>query len=61
MIFNLGFANDAILSCFFLLFFLFLIFDLYFLIPSVITQIFIPAAELAIATGVSAKEAKAET
>ena len=34
--------------------------DLYFLIPAVSTLIFIGAAELAIATGIRTKEAKAE-
>ena len=37
MVLNLSFANNTILSCFFLFF---LIIDLYFLIPVVITQIF---------------------
>ena len=54
---NLIFANDTILSCFF---FFFLTIDLYFLIPAVITQIFIAAAELAILTGIPFEEAKAE-
>ena len=57
MLFNLDFANNTILSCFFIFF---LIIDLYFLIPAVITQIFNPIAELVIPTGISAKEAKAE-
>ena len=43
----------------FLLFFL--IIDLYFLIPVVIIQIFIVASELAIPTGISTGNAKAET
>ena len=38
----------------------FLIIDLQLLIPAVITQIFIIAAELAIPTGIPIKEAKAE-
>ena len=42
-------------------FFFFLIFDLYFLIPATIAQIFNPTAELAIPTGISSKEAKAKT
>ena len=46
-----------ILSCFF---FLFLITDLYFLIPVVITQIFNPSAELRIYIRIPTKEAKAE-
>ena len=45
MLFNLDFANDTILSSFFLFF---LIIDLYFLIPAVITQTFNPIVELAI-------------
>ena len=40
MVSILLFANDNILSC---LFFLFLIIDLYFLIPAVITQAFNPS------------------
>ena len=43
-----------------MLLFVFLIIDLYFLIPAVITQIFNPIAELVIPTGISTKEAKAE-
>ena len=39
---------------------LFLIIDLYFLIPAVITQIFNPIKELAIPIGISTKEAKSE-
>ena len=57
MLFNFDFANDVILSCFFLFF---LIIDLYFLIPAVITQIFIPIAELVIPIGILTKEAEAE-
>ena len=57
MLFNLDFANDNILSCFF---FFFLIIDLYFLIPAVTTQICNPVAELEIPTGIPTKEAKAE-
>ena len=55
-LFNLDFANDNILSCFFF----FLIIDLYFLIPAFITQIFYTIAELVIPTGIPAKETKAE-
>ena len=58
MVFKLVFANNTILSCFFL-FFLFI--DLCFLIHAVITPIFTAAAELVISTGVLTKEAKAET
>ena len=43
MVFDLYFANNIILSCF-----LFLINDLYFLIPVVIAQIYNPIAELVI-------------
>ena len=58
MIFNLDFANNTILSC---VFFFFLIIDLFFLIPAVITQIFNPIAELAIPIGAPTKKAKVET
>ena len=57
MVFNLIFANNTILSCFF---FFFLFIDLYFLIPEVITQIFNPTAELVILIGMPTKEAEAE-
>ena len=43
-----------------LLLLFFLIIDLYFLIPAVITQIFNPIAELVIPIGIPTKEAKAE-
>ena len=56
-IFNLDFAKNTILSRFF---FFFLIIDLYFLIPPVITQIVNPIAELAIPRGISTREGKAE-
>ena len=52
-----NFANNTILSCFF---FFFLIIDLYFLIPAVITQILNPVAELVMPIGILTKEAKAE-
>ena len=55
MLFNLDFANDAILSWFF-----FLIIGWYFLIPAAITQSFNPIAELAIHMGIPSKVAKAE-
>ena len=55
MLFNLDFANNIILLCFF-----FLIIDLYFLIPAVIAHIFNPIAELVIPLGVPVREAKAE-
>ena len=53
--FTLVFARNTIISCFF---FYFLTSDLYFLIPSDITQIFNPAAELAIPIRIRAKEIK---
>ena len=52
MLFNLDFANNTLLSCFF---FFFLIIDLYFLIPAFIAQIFNPIAELVIPIGQEAK------
>ena len=55
MLFNLDFANNTILSCFF-----FIIIDLYFLIPADIKQMFNPIAELLIPIGTPTKEAKAE-
>ena len=55
MLFNLDFANNAILSCFF---FFFLLIDLYFLIPAAIAQIFNPVVELVLPIGISRKEAK---
>ena len=57
MLFNLDFANNTILSCFF---FFFLVIDLYFLIPAVIPQIFNSIAELVISFGTPKKEAKTE-
>ena len=56
-LFNLDFASNTILLCFF---YFFLIIELYFLIPAVIAQIFNPTAELVILIGISSKEAKAE-
>ena len=58
MLFNLDFANNTILSCFF---FFFLIIDLYFLIPAVIAQIFNPIAELVLPKGIQSIEVKSET
>ena len=55
VLFNLDFANNTILSCFF-----FLLIDLYFLIPAFITQIFNLIAELVISIGISIKEGKVE-
>ena len=43
-----------------MLLFLFIIIDLYFIIPAVITQIFNPIAELIIPIGIPTKESKAE-
>ena len=43
-----------------MLFFFFLIIDLYFLIPEVIIQIFNPIAELVISIGMRTKKAKVE-
>ena len=57
MLFNLYFADNAILWCFFLYF---LIIDLYFLIAAVITQIVNPIVELAIPIVIPTYEAKAE-
>ena len=57
MVFNLDFANNSILSCFFSFL---LIIDQYFLIPSIIEQIFNHTAELVIPIEISAKKAKAE-
>ena len=54
-LFNYIFANNTNLSCIFLFF---LAFDLKFLIPTIIVQIYNPAAELA--AGISTKEAKPE-
>ena len=50
MLFNLEFANNTILSRFF---FIFLIIDLYFLVPALI-------AEIVISIGIPSKETKAE-
>ena len=54
MSFNLNFANNTILSCFF---FFFLIIGL---IPAVIAQIFNPIIELVIPIGIPTKKTKAE-
>ena len=50
MLFNLDFANNTILSCFFF----------FTLISAVIAQIFNPIAELLTLIGILIKEAKAE-
>ena len=54
MLFHLDFANNT------WLFLIFLITDLYFLVPAVITQIFNPVVELVIPIGITTKKAKAE-
>ena len=58
MLFNLDFANNTILLCFF---FFFLINDLEFLIPGVIAKIFNPIVELVISIGIPTIEAKTKT
>ena len=58
MLLNLDFARNTILPCFF---YFFLIIDLHFLIPAVITQIFNPIAKLVYLIGIPSKEAKSET
>ena len=54
MLFNLIFAQNAILSSFVLFF---LIIDLYFLIPAVIAETSNPTAEIWISTRIPSKEA----
>ena len=56
-LFNLDFANNTILSCFF---HFFLIIDLYFVIPEAAAQIFNPIAELVIPIRIQIKEPKPE-
>ena len=58
IVFNLAFANSTILSSF--VFFFWVIY-VDFLIPAVITEIFVVIAELAIPTEIPTKEAIAET
>ena len=55
MLFDLDFANNTILSS---LFFFFLIIDLYFLIPAVISQIFNPIAEFVTPIEIQPKKPK---
>ena len=55
MLFNLVFANNTNLACFF---FLYLIIDLCFSIAAGIAQIFNPTAEVVIFIGIPTKEAK---
>ena len=57
ILFNLDFASNTILSCFFSLF---LIIDLYFLILAAIEQVFSPIPELVIRISIPSKEAKSE-
>ena len=57
MLFNLDFASNTVLSCFFL-FFLFV--GLCFFISVVLTQIFNAIGELVIPTGIPTKKVKAE-
>ena len=57
MLINLDFADNTILSWFFLFF---LIIDLYLSIPVAIAQSFNPTAELVILIAIPSKEAKAE-
>ena len=55
--FNLAFANNTILPCFFLFF---LIIELYHIRSAVISQTFNPTAELVIPIGIPTKDAKAK-
>ena len=57
MLFNLDFAKNNILLCFFVFF---LIIDLYLLIPAVIAKIWNPIVELVISIGKPIKEASIE-
>ena len=57
IVFNLSFPNNIILSYFFIFFF---IIDLYFFIPAVIAQFFIPTAELVIPAGTQTNKANTE-
>ena len=57
MLFNLDFASNTILSCFF---FFFLIIDLYLLIYAAIAQIPNTTSDFVILIGIPIKEAKAE-
>ena len=57
IVINLTFPSNTILSC---LFYFFSIINLCFLIPAMITQIFIPTAELVMPTGAQTNEANAE-
>ena len=57
LLYNVDFANNITLSCFF---FFFLIIDLCFLIPAATEQIFNPVTGLIIPIGILSQEAKAE-
>ena len=57
MVFNLAFANNTILSCYFLFL---LIIDSYFLILAVIAQTFNTTAELAMEIEIQTNKAKAK-
>ena len=57
MLFNLHFTDNTILSC---LFFFYLIINLFFLIPALITKILNPIAEMVITIGIPSKETKEE-
>ena len=56
--FNRYFPKNSIISCFFV--FYFYIINLYFLIPAVIRQTFIPTAELLIPTKINEADEKNE-
>ena len=58
MVFNLVFAKNITLLCFYLFFFV--ITDLYFLIFAVIAKIFCTSSELATPTGIATREANAK-
>ena len=60
MLFDLVFAKNTKILLLKVLLFCFLIIDLYFLIPTALTQIFHPFAELVILIGIPTKEAKKE-
>ena len=61
MLFNLDFANNTILSCFFILLLIIELQFLSFLIPAVIAPIFNHIAVLVIPIEILSEEAKAET
>ena len=57
MLFNVLFANNTLLACFF---FIFLVIGLYLLIPAVVAKVFNPTAALAMPLGIPTKEPEAE-